>query len=128
MSRYIALLQAIYESPDDATAMMIADRIRENGSLDLDEEADGDSLDVMQVTDISSSLDPLVQIRQLKQSRNVLIALRMGEAYEIARSLDQLIHALQLKVDVQTAMGTYDYTNFLEVAEAILKRGEYPDE
>lgn len=126
MSRYIAVLQAIYEAPDPATALMIADRIRENGSLDLDEDSDGDSLDVIQVTDTDISVDPIEQIAQFEKTRNTLIALRIGEAYEIARSLDQLIHALQLKVDLPIAMSTYDYTNFLELAQSILKKGVVP--
>lgn len=126
MSRIIATLRAVYDAPDPATALLIAEQIRENGSADLD-LTDGDSLDVVQVTDMNINVTPEETITELYKARNILISLRSTASFECAREVDKIAHAYRLHLDPDVALGVYDYSEFLEVADAILKRGESPD-
>lgn len=126
MSKFIATLRAVYDAPDSATAVFIAEQIRDNGAVDL-EDSDGDSLDVVQVTDMNLNIQQEEIVSELLKARNLLIKLRSTSSYECAKEVDKLIHAFRLKLDPEVAIGTYDYTGFLDVAEAILKRGESPD-
>jgi len=126
-ARYVATLRAIYNAEDDVEAIFIADQIRQNGAVDLDEDEEGDVLDVTQVTSNQLDLNPDETIIQLKRARNLLIKTRIKQCYALARELDYQIHALMCRESSDLTMSTYDYGHFMELSEAIIQRGEMPD-
>lgn len=125
MPKYVATLRAIYDATDDVEAVFIADKIRENGFADLDE--DEDLLDVTQVTSNHLNLSPEETIVQLKRARNLLIKTRIRECYMLAKELDMQIHALSLRESPEIVASTYDHGDFMDLAERILMKGESPD-
>lgn len=126
-NRYVATLRAVFDAEDEVEAIFIADQIRLNGFQDLDED-DGDILDVTQVTSNSLELSPEETLTQLKRARNLLIKTRIRQCYELAKELDQQLYALEHRADSDFSMAGYDYGKFMEIAEAILQRGEVPND
>jgi hypothetical protein len=125
MPKYVATLRAVYDADDDVTAIFMADQIRVNGEQDLDDD-DGNSLEVTQVTSMEVDLEPDEIITQLRHTRNILIKTRIKECFAEARQLDMLVHMLQHRHEPAIAMAGYDYSTFMDVAEAILIRNEVP--
>lgn len=126
MPRFVATFRALYNADDEVSAMVIADQIRLNAEMDLDDE-DGDTFECTQVTSNGLDLTPDELMIQLRKARNALIKTRMRSCYELARELDQVIHSLQFKDDPRFTSSSYDFGHFMDLAEAILKRGEEPD-
>lgn len=125
MAKYIATLRAVFDADDDVDAIFIADQIRVNGAVDLDNDA-GDSIDVTQVTSNTLDIRPEEVLNQLRRSRNLLIRTRIKECFELARELDKTIHALSRNEQWETVQGHYDWSEFLTLAKRILQ-GESPD-
>lgn len=123
--KYVATLRAVYEADDDATAVFIADKIRENGIADMQED-EGDSLDVTQVTNSGLDLTPDETLSVLRKARNLLIKTRIKQCYAQAKELDRTIYALSIRENPNIAMGTYSHGNFMDLCEAILMNGEEP--
>lgn len=122
--KYVATFRAIYEADDDAKAALVAEKIRENGTQDLDDE---DTLDVTQVTSNHLELEPVEVQQQLARARNLLIKTRMREGVDLARGLDRFIFALKFRDSPSYTQGGYDHGRFMDVLLAILERGEEPD-
>jgi len=124
--KYVATLRALFQAQDDATAVFIADKIRENGAVDLEED-EGDSLDVSQVTSSGLDLTPDETIVVLKKARNLLIKTRIKQCYNLAKDLDKVIHSLLVKENPEIVYGTYSHGDFMDLCEKILMLGEDPE-
>ena len=122
---YVATLRAFFRADDEVEAILIADKIAENGSLDLEED-DGDTLGVTQVCKTGVGLTPQEVVEHLRITRNVLIRTRVKRCFEMAREIDQLAWALEHGDEQTWSLAGYDYSKFLDVAEAILVRKEDP--
>lgn len=125
MPRYVATLRAVFDAEDDVHAAVVADQIVANGEQDLDDD-EGDTLEVTQVTCNQLELMPDEVIIQLKRARNLLIKTRIKQCFQLARDLDQQIYALRFRDSVDFAMSGYSYGDFMDLAEAIIVRGEEP--
>lgn len=118
---YVATLRAIFEATDDAQAMLIADKIRENGSVDLNDDDDSDDdLFVTQVTSNSLDISPEETIQLFRHARNALIRLKVKECVDLARELDKWIFRLVKRVPDES---NYDYGHFMDVVEDVLNGG-----
>lgn len=125
MPRYVATLRAVYDAEDETAAVFIADKIRENGYADLDED-DNDVLDVTQITSNALNLTPQEVITELKRARNLLLKTRVKSCYHLAKELDIEIHKLE-SGEPEFAMASYQHGDFMELAESIIMKGETPD-
>jgi len=124
MTQYIATLRAVYDAKDEVEAIFIADKILENGSVDLE---DDDTFSVTQVTSNTISLTPQEITDVLLRARNILIRTRIRDCFQQARELDRIIYLLGFQEeDWEYASAGYSYGNFMDAAEAILMRGESP--
>lgn len=125
MPKFVATLRAVFDADDEVTAIFMADQIKVNGEQDLDPE-EGDELEVTQVTSMAVDLNPEELLSQLRHTRNALIKTRIKECFQEARQLDMLTYMLQHRHEPEIAMAGYNYADFMDVAEAILIRGETP--
>jgi hypothetical protein len=118
---YVALFRAVFRASDDVEAIMIADQVKVNGERDLEQE-DGDTLDVMQVTQNMAELTPEATVILLRRARNALIRTRSRDMVDCARELDKCAHIIKAKASSEIAMGlgNYDYGQFIEVMEEVL--------
>lgn len=123
---FVATLRATFRAPSEVDALVIADQIRLNGEADLDEE-DGDELEVTQVTSNGLELSPDELLLHLRKARNLLIKTRKRACYDLARELDKVIFSLNFHDEPGFTESGYDYGHFMELAEAILVRGEEPN-
>lgn len=119
---WIATFRALYRAPDDVSAMMIAENIRELGGAELEEE-DGDRVDVLQVTNNTLNLSPEETLNALRRARNILIKTRKGMCFELAKELDKQIHILSSTNDVGYEMAGYDYGRFMDISAEVLGGG-----
>lgn len=126
-NRYVAILRAVFDAEDDEAAKLIADKVRENASEDLEEET-GDTVDVTQLSRFGYSHSHEEVITRLRQARNLLLRTRLNGSYEMAREVDMFVHALCLGEDRGISDTTYDYSKFMEIANAILLRKEFPND
>jgi hypothetical protein len=126
MARYIATLRAQFNADDDVEAIWIADKIMENGEVDLNED-DGDLLEVTQVTSNALDITPQEVLVQLRRARNLLIRTRIKQCFETARELDKIIYALSHRDEINFDMSSYDWGAFMQITEQIIK-GEEPNE
>lgn len=104
--------------------MLAADRLRE-ACMELLDEEDEDEVIVTQVTSVATDLEPTETLLILIRARNALIRTRIKDCYVEAQALDKIIHGLSRHYS-QDIEPQYDYGKFMEVAEAILTRGEDP--
>jgi hypothetical protein len=125
LQAFIVTLRCVVNVESAVNADMVSERLRAICLDHLDEE-EGDQVIVTQVTDSSINIHPTESLVVLKRARNVLIRTRIKECYDNARSLDETIHALEHRESLGDIMPTYDYGRLLELAEAILQRGENP--
>lgn len=121
MPRFVATLRAVFDADDEVTAILAAERIRENGIADLDED-EGDELNVTQVTSNALDISPDEVLEQLEKARNLLIRTRIKQCFEQARELDKIIYALRHRDEESFDMRGYDYGNFMDIAEEILTK------
>lgn len=122
-ARYVATLRAVYDADDEVEAIFIADKIKENGGVDLDEE-EGDTLEVTQVTNNSLDISPEETLAHLRLSRDLLIRTRIKQCYELARQIDEMAYALEHRRDPDFDLSGYDYSEMLEITERILSEGK----
>ncbi len=122
---FVATFRAHIVADDEVEATLITDGLREvmMDSLDAD---DGDFVVITQMIPFSVNRlsTPQEICDVLRRDRNLLIATRYKEMWDIARSLDQTIHMLTTGGDQLVG---YNYGRFLEIAEAVL-RGDSPVE
>jgi len=105
---------------------MIAEKIRENGGADLDED-EGDSIDVTQVTNNTLILAPHETIAVLRKARNQMIRTRTRAGVELAKSVDEFLWVIENRAEGEPAYAPpYPRERILAVLEAVLKRGESP--
>ena len=125
MEAYVATLRAHIVTEDEVSANLIIEGLRETMMENLDEE-EGDFVVVTQVIPFNpmNLQTPQEICDVLRRDRNILIATRYKEMWDIARSLDQTIHMLMTGGD---ELQGYDYGRFLEIAEMVL-RGANPIE
>ncbi len=126
MPRFVATLRAIYDAQDEVEAMLVADKICENGSADLDDSDDDSSLEVTQVVSNGLQLLPQEMLSRLRIARNLLIKTRIKQCYELAQELDRVIFALEHREDPGFSIRAYDYGAFIDLADRILMKGETP--
>lgn len=127
MPRYVSTLRAVYDAQDDVEAMLIADKIAENGAQDLDDEDDEASLEVTQVISNSLELTPDELISRLRVARNLLIKTRIRQCYTLAKELDEVIFALVNREEPGFTMRSYNHGDFLDLVESILVKGASPN-
>lgn len=124
MEKYVATIRGVYEANDDVEAIFIADRIVENGSIDLE---DDDTLEVTQVTNTGINLTPQEVTDVLVRARNILIKTRVRDCFHLAQELDKIIYLLSFqREDWEYAAAGYSHGNFMDAAEAILKYNQSP--
>jgi hypothetical protein len=123
---YVATLRAIYSADDDVEAALIAEAIRENGSVDLDDEDDESEVFVTQVTSNSLEVSFEESLALFRRTRNLLIKTRIKQCFELAKQLDQMIWVLEHRREPGFDLAGYDYTKFFELSEQILEAGESP--
>jgi hypothetical protein len=116
---WIATFRAIFRAPDDVAAMMIAENIAEKGGTDLDEE-DGDRIDTLQVTNNTLNLQPEEMLTALRRARNILIKVRVGVCFELAKELDKQIHMLATRNGPGYELAGYDYGQFMDISAEVL--------
>lgn len=121
---YLMSFRAVVTCEDDVEAAMVADVIKTEGEKHLDAE-DGDDLYVAQVIPFGAYAEPAELVDRLLRTRNDLIKTRYIECWNLAKQLDMQIFAMQKQLDPQI-VETYNHGRFIEVATAILERGEYP--
>ena len=127
MPTFVATLRAIYSAEDEVTAALIADKIRENGSQELNDDEDSDDqLWVTQVTSNVLDISPEESITLFKKARNALIKTRIRQCLEMAREFDKMIYTLEHRSEQGFELANYDYTEFIEVCDAILMHNESP--
>lgn len=121
---FIATFRAVFRATDDVEAILIADKIKENGERDLEPE-DGDTFDVTQVTQNAAMLSPEQTVMLLRRARNALIRTRIQHMVECARQIDQCIHMLDEKTAHETGaeLARYDYGQFVDICEEVLGGG-----
>ena len=121
---WIATLRAVFRASDEVEAILIADKIKENGEKDLEPE-DGDTLDVTQVTQNTLALAPIEIVALLRRARNVLIRTRVKQCFDTARELDMCIYMLDSRSerDLGIELAGYDYAKFMEIAQEVLAGG-----
>lgn len=122
---YVLTYRVIANVESAIDAEVTAERLRQIMTEWLDEE-EGDEVRLTQVTDTAINVTPEETINILKRARNALIRTRIKQCYDNARALDETIHALEHRENIGGVMPTYDYGRLIEVAEAILQRGENP--
>lgn len=115
---FVATLRVHLVAPDEVEANLIIEGLRETMMENLDEE-DGDFVVVTQVIpfDAKTLQTPQEICDVLRRDRNLLIATRYKEMWDVARSLDQTIHMLNTGGN---ELQGYDYGRFLEVAAEVL--------
>lgn len=127
MPTYVATLRAFFDADDDASAMLIADKIAENAAVDLNDDEDSDDAVVLtQVTSNALELTGEESITQFRLTRNLLIKTRIKQCYEMAKELDKMIWVLEHRQEQGFDLANYDYTKFYEIADDILNRGMSP--
>lgn len=121
---WVATLRAVFRAEDEVTAILIADKIKENGEKDLEPD-DGDTLDVTQVTQNLLQLSPLDTLHLLRRARNQLIRTRVKEFYDVARELDKCVFMLanRSERDAGFELAGYDYGGFMSIVEEVLAGG-----
>lgn len=127
MPTYVATLRAIYDAEDDVAATMIAEKIRENGAQELNDEEDSD--DDLYVTQVTSNMIELTgeeAITLFKKTRNALIKTRIKQCFELAKDFDKMIYILEHRAEDGFELAGYDYGAFFDVAAAVLEHNESP--
>lgn len=121
---YIALLRAVYRSESDAEAILVADQIKVNGERDLEQD-EGDTLDVLQVTQNAAHLTPEQTVILLRRARNALIRQKTSSMIDCAREMDKCIHTIAERTtqELSAELARYDYGSFLEVCEEVFAGG-----
>lgn len=125
MAKFIATLRAVYEAEDEVAGQLIAEQIRESAGELLDEE---DTVTLTQVVDDPEMLRPDEAIVLFKRARNHLIKTRLRPCFELARELDKTIYMLEQRIEHSPDLTGYDYGKFMDLAESILIKKEYPHE
>lgn len=121
---YVATYRAIIVAPDEVTANVWAERLREEAMTLLDEE-EGDDVILTSVTDTAINLPPEETLVILKRARNALIRTRIKQCFDQARGLDEIIHYLGRRLEPGD-LAAYDYGRLLEIMEDILIKGNNP--
>lgn len=116
---YVATFRVTVMEDSEIEANLVVESLREGMMETLDEE-DGDSVVVTQIIPFALRhiQTPQEICDVLRRDRNILIATKIKELWDIARSLDQTIHILETGSD---QLIDYNYTRFLELAERIFK-------
>lgn len=122
----MAQLRAVFTAKSEVEAILIADQIKVNGEVDLDQE-EGDSLDVTQVTSNQLVMSPEDTLVNFRKTRNLLIRTRVRQAFELAQELDKLIFMFQQRLvdEAGLELSGYSYGDFMDLALKIL-HGEEP--
>ncbi|MGH9061324.1 MAG: hypothetical protein ACRDZY_17690 [Acidimicrobiales bacterium] len=105
--------------------MLAADRLKQVCEELLDEE-DGDEVIITQVTSSTKDLEPTETLELFRRARNALIRTRIKECYQQAQEFDKMIHILSFRGMEDGFMPTYDYSKFLDIAEAVIVKDEDP--
>lgn len=119
-ANFIAVAHIYLRSSDYVAAIAEADDIKiavERDMLDLDE---GESVDIVETIDADEAPTPQEKIINLRRARNILLSMRSKDSYEIARSLDEMTHALMLHADPEFSRSSYDYSNMMRVTKEVM--------
>lgn len=116
---YVATFRVTVVEDSEIEANLVVESLREGMMETLDEE-DGDSVVITQVIPFTLRhiQTPQEICDVLRRDRNILIATKIKDLWDIARSIDQTIHILETGSD---QLIDYNYTEFLELAERIFK-------
>ena len=116
---YVATFRVTIMEDTEVGVNLVFEALRDEMMLTLDEQ-EGDSVVITQI--IPFTLQHIKTPQEicdvLRRDRNILIATKIKELWDIARSIDQTIHILETGSD---QLIDYNYTQFLELAESIFK-------
>lgn len=119
MRQYTAVLKAVFEAPSDVDAILIAENVRELGLAVLSQE-DDDSIDVV---DVSPTLllkyDRIELVRVMRKTRNMLIATRIRQCFDLAREIDKTAWILDHRAEEHFDVTGYNYGDFMTLARRI---------
>ena len=117
MAEYVHVLHVYTNSENDLAAIDEADNIKLAIERDLLDTQDGEGVDVVQTIPLGEDPVPSASIMQLRRARNILLRTKRKDAYDVARSLDQVAYQLSSGDPLLTS---YDWGKFVEVMREIL--------
>lgn len=122
MPNYTAVMHLYLRSDDYVSAIAEADDVKL--AVEKIVEADiGEGMDVVEIVEADEEPIASGSIMQLRRARNILIRTKYKEAYDLARSLDEMCHVLATRVDPTMVAGTYDYSNLMRVLKEVIDGG-----
>ncbi len=121
MPNYIAVAQIFLASEDHVSAISEADDIKLAVERDLLDPDLNEEMDIVEVVEGEDKRIPLEIVIHLRHTRNILLGTRSKEGYDLARSLDEFTHMLEMKqVDTEESRSSYDYSKLLIVLKEVL--------
>jgi len=120
---YVATFRVQFLADDEVGAALLADQMAQELAIDLNPE-DSEEAALTQVASTSIGATPEELLVNFRATRNALIRTRFKPAFDLAKSLQEIIQALQ-EGDLQL-MRPFRHGDFADLAEAILVRNENP--
>ena len=118
MADFLAVLHCYIQADNEVNAILSADDVKvalEQSILDEDE-----SVDVVQVIPTEEDPAPSASVKQLRRARNILIRTKSREAWDIAQTLHQFIHAFEQRMSPEEARVNYDWGSWMTTAKEVL--------
>lgn len=124
LKMWLATLRITFEADDAVEAALVANGIAEKAKADLFE--DEEIVEVTQVMPLSLTypIEPTEMVDKMRHVRDMLIATRATECWELAQWIDKTAWLLEHRVEDSGSLAGYDYGTFLARAEEILNRGK----
>lgn len=121
---FIGTLRIFIHTDTEVEAVLATSEITDLVEDFLDDE-DGDKAELTQLTQFTTDVEPSETLTILAHARNVLIKTRIKDCFDMAQSLDQMIHSLRYR-EASGLLPPYDYSGFMETANDILTNGANP--
>lgn len=126
MPNFVAVIRLEYKAGDEMEASLIAELAREQAETALDTIEDEDVASVTQIANFDNIVPEEVIIR-IAQVRNDLFRTKYKECFEMAKQLDLIKYSLRKQLNPEEVTD-YDYGRILEIAHAVITRGENPND
>ena len=120
--QHVAVFQLIYRDPSSVEARHTAEEFRNAiAKMVMFDAEDDDTIDLIDVVSFDNYVpNSIASVAQLRKSRNILLRLKTDDAYNQARELDRIAWRLEQRiVGEEMAESQYNYTHFMQVAEAV---------
>ena len=125
--KYVATFRVVFEAEGEIQSRVIGEHLTEALANVLDEDEDGDTVDMTQLIAFGPPLTATEAANSLRKARNVLLRTKMKDAYDVASVLDQMAHVLEHR-DEEMAGNvpvSYDFGHFVDIAGRVWA-GEMP--